>query len=113
MLVYARHVEAVRALRDDDGVEIDLAANELPIDVDWPERPVEQILARFEPLPAQAAERVAREEGKSVGEHPALDQHLGKSPCSCSGLHFEDQALRISSIRPIEFPRRERRRAYH
>jgi hypothetical protein len=66
-------VESVRAFRNEHRVEVDIASNQLLVNVDGAQRPIEKVFASLHPSAERAAGKIAQKERPSAGQHASLD----------------------------------------
>jgi len=110
----ARHIEAVGAFGDDDGVKEDVAHHQFPVDIEGAQRPVEQILAGLETA-ARPPQPVAKQERPPGRQDAALDEHACRLEGTRAGFEHDNQVAVVSPIRTIQLARRptERNQDHH
>jgi len=97
----ARHIEAVRALRDDHRVQVDIALHEFSVNLDGTQRPVEEVFAGLDGV-ARTAQPVAEKKGPAVRQHAAVEQQGGYLGSLGARLEQENQIPGIAAIGAIQ-----------
>ena len=101
----AHHVEAVGAFGYNNRAQVNIADHQFPVDIEWPQRAVEQILAGLEAA-ARPPDQVAKQEGPSGREDAALDEHAGRLRGARAGFEHDNQVAVVSAIGTIQLARR-------